>query len=277
MSRERYYLFKSCILGAYYPRVEDSLRIVFDRLGVRYFDDPNQSSCTGHGYHSGIYPLRSTLEVNRRNFSLARAAGCDEIVTSCVTSYATLKEMKKFLKDTVDIYHGSEVIHENRDRLSEMLKYSLEGIRLVTHHGCHYTKIFYEDVRVGDPEDPMLLDEIATSLGAEVVEYEEKGLCCGMGFRHLLLDQEYCRDIALKKLTSIKKVEPDLILVHCPGCLLTLDRFQPILEEETGVELRIPVIHYAELTALLLGANPDEIGAAAHQTRIDRVIERIRG
>ncbi|HHI30328.1 MAG TPA: heterodisulfide reductase [Candidatus Methanoperedenaceae archaeon] len=277
MSEKRHYLFKSCVLGAYYPKVEECLRIVFDRLGIRYFDDPNQSSCTGHGYHSGIYPFKSTLEVNRRNFSLARDAGCDDIVTSCATSYATLKEVKNFLGDSIEVFHGSDVIHKNRDQIRGRLEHSLEGVRLVTHHGCHYAKIFYKDVKVGAPEHPMLLDEIAASLGAEVLEYKERGLCCGMGFRHLLLDQEYCKKIAERKLTSMKKVKPDLILVHCPGCLLTLDYFQAILEKETGVEFKIPVMHYAELTAMLLGASPTEIGAAAHHTKIDRLIERIKG
>ncbi|PHP45268.1 hypothetical protein B6V01_004860 [Methanosarcinales archaeon ex4572_44] len=223
MSEKRHYLFKSCVLGAYYPKVEECLRIVFDRLGIRYFDDPNQSSCTGHGYHSGIYPFKSTLEVNRRNFSLARDAGCDDIVTSCATSYATLKEVKNFLGDSIEVFHGSDVIHKNRDQIRGRLEHSLEGVRLVTHHGCHYAKIFYKDVKVGAPEHPMLLDEIAASLGAEVLEYKA------------------------------------------------------ILEKETGVEFKIPVMHYAELTALLLGASPTEIGAAAHHTKIDRLIERIKG
>ena len=276
MNGKCHYLFKSCVLGAYYPKAEECLRIVFDKLGIRYFDDPDHSSCTGHGYHSGIYPFKSTLEVNRRNFSLAKDAGCDDIVTSCSTSYATLKEMEIFLEESIEICHGSDVIHKNRDRLSGMLEYSLEGMRLVTHHGCHYAKIFYEDVKVGDSEHPMLLDEIATSLGADVVEYTERGLCCGMGFRHLLLDQEYCKKIALRKLTSMKKVKPDLILVHCPGCLLTLDHFQVILEKETGFEFKIPVMHYSELTALLLGVSPNEVGAA-HQIKIERLIERIKG
>ena len=273
---ECHYLFKSCILGAYYPEAERCFRVVFDRLGTQYVDDPAQSSCTGHGYHSGIYPLKTTLEVNRRNFSLVRGKGCDDIVTSCVTSYATLKEMKKLLKDPIKIYHGSEVLYEHRNEILRGLKYNLEGIKVVTHHGCHYTKIFYDDVKAGDPEHPVLLDEIATSLGAEVLDYSERSLCCGMGFNHLLLDQEYCKKIARRKLESIKKVNPDLILVHCPGCLLTLDRFQGILKQEMGLELQIPVLNYTELIALLFGVASDEIGIKTHHVALEGVIERIK-
>ncbi|OFV67781.1 MAG: heterodisulfide reductase subunit B [Candidatus Syntrophoarchaeum caldarius] len=275
MNEERYYLFKSCVLSAYYPKAEDCLRAIFDELGVEYVNDPAHSSCTGHGYHAGIYPLKTALEVNRRNFSLVKDSNCDDIVASCPTSYAMLKEMSTLLDEPIGVYHGSEVIYKYRDEISEILKYNLEGMRVVTHHGCHFTKIFYNDVTVGDAERPVLLDEIATSLGAEVIDYSERSLCCGMGFKHLLLDQEYCKKIALRKLENIKKADPDLILVHCPGCLLTLDRFQVILEKETGIELQIPVLNYTELITLLLGSDIDAIGAAAHHIRLDNLIKRI--
>jgi len=276
LSEEWHYLFKSCVLSAYYPKAEDSLKTILDRLGIGYVNDPAHSSCTGHGYHAGIYPLKTTLEINRRNFSLVRDSDCGDIVASCPTSYAILKEMAALLNESTRVYHGSEVIYEHRDEISKALKYNLEGIRLVTHHGCHFTKIFYEDVTVGDPERPTLLDEIATSLGAEVIDYSERSLCCGMGFRHLLLDQEYCKKIALRKLESIKKADPDLILVHCPGCLLTLDQFQVTLEKEIGIELQIPVLNYTELIALLLGSTADEIGASGHHVKLDGLIKRIK-
>lgn len=71
-------------------------------------------------------------------------------------------------------------------------------------------------------------------------------------------------------------MNPDLILVHCPGCLLTLDRFQGILKQEMGLELQIPVLNYTELIALLFGAGSDEIGIKTHHVALEGVIERIK-
>ncbi|MBU4547815.1 MAG: heterodisulfide reductase subunit B, partial [Euryarchaeota archaeon] len=44
---ENILLFKSCLVNVEYPGVESSTRYIFDKLGVEYRVDPDQSCCTG--------------------------------------------------------------------------------------------------------------------------------------------------------------------------------------------------------------------------------------
>ena len=194
---DNYYLFKSCVTGSLYPGIEKSIRFVMDRLGANYTDDPRHSSCTGFGYHTGVVPLMTNLSLNARNFSLAATSRDKNIVCTCPTSYGNLKECKEMLSSdtekhdqvakvldgvgrsydmTPQVYHASEVFLARLSDIEKRAIYSFKGIRAITHHGCHYAKIFYKDVSSGSFERPMVLDQIATGLGARS-STTRSGLC----------------------------------------------------------------------------------------------------
>ncbi len=291
---DNYYLFKSCVTGSLYPGIEKSIRFVMDRLNVRYTDDPRHSSCTGFGYHTGVVPLMTNLSLNARNFSLAATARDKNIVCTCPTSYGNLKECKEMLLSdtekhdqvakvlesvgrsydmTPQVYHASEVFLARLSDIEKRAIYSFKGIRAVTHHGCHYAKIFYKDVSSGSFERPIVLDKIATGLGCEVVDYEERSLCCGMGFHYTLLDREYPRTVLRRKFAAIKKAKPDVIITQCPGCTFNLDYYQETLAEQVGT-LDIPVLYFSELAALALGADPYEIGLDMHAVSVEPFLEK---
>jgi heterodisulfide reductase subunit B len=285
------YLFKSCVTGSLYPGIELSIRYVLDKLGIRYVDDSRHSSCSGFGYHAGVIPLRTNLALNARNFSLAAEAPCRNIVCTCPTSYGNLKECQELmehnraLREQTDavlselgrsyaapasISHVSEVLLGLLGDIWGQAVYSLAGVRAVTHHGCHYTKIFYEDVCAGDFEKPAVLDRIAEGLGCEVVDYSEPSLCCGMGFHHTVIDREYPRIVLQRKFDSILKARPDVILTQCPGCTFNLDYYQ-----ESVAGSNIPVLNCSELAALALGARPREIGLDMHAVPVEPLLEKI--
>ncbi len=293
--RDNYYLFKSCVTGSMYPGIEKSIRFVLDRLGASYTDDPGHSSCSGFGYHAGVVPLRANLALNARNFSLAAGSKDRNIVCTCPTSYGNLKECKALLagdpaqKDhaasalkkvgrTLDVsssvHHVSDVFLARRDALAAKAEHSFRGIRAVTHHGCHYSKIFYRDVASGSFERPRVLDDIIAALGCEVLDHGERSLCCGMGFHYTMLDREYPRAILERKFASIKKASPDVIITQCPGCTFNLDYYQETLAEAVG-PLDIPVLYFSELVALALGADPYEIGLDMHAVPVEPLLERL--
>ncbi len=270
---ERLYLFKSCLAGTFYPGIERSFRFILNSLGVDYFDDPRQSSCTGFGMHCGIMPLETTLALNARNLALAFDSGYTNVVCTCPTSYGTLKECMAELKDEktrdrintvlqtigavysddVQIFHAAEVLHALRELLKKRARRSLEGIKIATHHGCHYTKIFYDEVIGGMWEYPTLLDEICAPFLPDLVDYSERTLCCGMGFNHLISDRKYTEITSLKKLTSILSGKPDVIVTMCAGCQTVLDTYQKMFADK--LDYRAPILNVAQLMAVLLGAD----------------------
>jgi heterodisulfide reductase subunit B len=294
--QNNYYLFKSCVTCSLYPGIEKSIRYVLDAIGASYTDDPRHSSCTGFGYHAGVVPLRANLALNARNFSLAAVSRDRNIVCTCPTSYGNLKECKdilscdeaqeRFASDALkkigrtydissSVHHVSEVFLARLDDIRAKAVRDFNGVRAVTHHGCHYSKIFYRDVASGSHEKPTVLDDIAKALGCEVQDYEERALCCGMGFHYTLVDREYPRSVLRRKFASIKDAMPDVIITQCPGCTFNLDYYQETLSDAVG-PLDIPVLYFSEMVALALGADPYEIGLDMHAVPVEPLLERLR-
>jgi heterodisulfide reductase subunit B len=292
---DNYYLFKSCVACSIYPGIEKSIRFVLDKLGVSYTDDPRQSSCSGFGYHAGVVPLKANLALNARNFSLAAGSRDRNIVCACPTSYGNLKECKEiiaedrsqetFVRDALakvgrdldmspGVNHISEVLLARLDDIRELAVFNFRGVKAVTHHGCHYSKVFYKDVASGNFERPTVLDDIAGALGCEVRDYEERALCCGMGFHYTMLDREYPRALLRRKFASIRGAKPDLIVTQCPGCTFNLDYYQETLSEVVG-PLDIPVLNVTEMVALALGAGPCEIGLDMHAVPVEPLLEKL--
>ena len=291
---DNYYLFKSCIAGSVYPGIELSIRYILDIIGAEYTDDPCQSSCTGFGVHEGVVPPETNLALNARNLSLAAESENSNIICTCPTSYSNLKDCKKLLSKeekletqvrnvlenvgvpydiSPEINHVSDILLARINDILKKAVYSLSGVKAVTHHACHYSKFFFKDVRSGTFEKPTVLDETIKSLGCEVLDYSEQFLCCGSGLRRSIIEREYPREILRRKFASIVEVEPDLIVTQCPECTFNLDYYQESLIEELKMD-EIPVLYISELLAILLGANPQDIGIDMHAVQVEPFLEK---
>jgi heterodisulfide reductase subunit B len=283
------YLFKSCYADLHYPGMTVSMKWIFDKLDVDYIDDSNQSSCTGFAYYADAIPFSTTLVANARNFALAEDKGYTNIAPVCPTSYGVLTESKAVLesglhsevneilrkmrlkfKDEISVYHISEIFYSLKDKIKPLMKYNLEGLKIVTHHGCHYTKTF-RALTI-----PNLLDDLVSITGAEPLYYTEKNLCCGMGFDHAIHDRDLSRVVATRKLMSIKDSGAKIVVHACPGCQITLDRNQKYIEKEIGEEFNIVHLNYAQLIALAMGADPYKIvGIQTHSNRLEPILEEL--
>ena len=175
-------LFKSCMVGQEYPGVETSTRYVFDRLGVDYCINDEQSCCTGIGHYTDIFEGLTTTAIAARNFAVARRCGYTNITCLCSTCYAINKEACEVLNTNTEIrerinsifrehglenlvyekddmnprtnfYHAVEILLSQVDKIREQKKYDFTGIKAAAHHACHYYKVRYLD-GLGNPEKP---------------------------------------------------------------------------------------------------------------------------
>ncbi len=216
---------------------------------------------------------------------------------NCPTCYSNLKDCKSILdgdspmrnramaamdkagmdfNDSVTISHVAEAYLANLDRFRAKAKYSLRGLRAVTHHGCHYSKIYYREVASGNFERPTVLDKVLEGFGAKVVDYPERSLCCGLGFHHIMLYPDYTRAVTRRKYSGIVEADPDLLVTMCAGCTLSLDMCQEKILSELGVDKEIPVMNISELIALLLGADPYNVaGIDLHGVPIEPLLRKI--
>jgi heterodisulfide reductase subunit B len=237
------------------------------------------------------------MALNARNLTLASRSGQPNIICNCPTCYSNLKYCKEVLAgksamrdrameavrkagieyhDSVTISHVSEAFLENLDKIKAKAVYSMEGIRAVTHHGCHYSKIYHRDVMAGNCERPMVLDEIAKGLGCETLDYPERSLCCGLGFHHIMLYPDYTRNVQKRKYSGIIDADPDVIITMCAGCTLSLDLCQEKIMQELGLSMDIPVLNISEMMALVLGADPYMVGGfEMHAVPVEPLLDKM--
>ncbi len=298
-------LFRSCLVSAEYPGIEASTKYIFDKLGIEYLIDRNQSCCTGLGHYYDIFDELSTTALAARNFSHAIKNNHKHYVPMCATCYAILKNAAVILneKDDVreeinksfrengledlqyhkgdidpvnDITHAAEILYAHRDELSKYKKVDLSGIKIATHHGCHYCKVHYHDTLEG-VRDPELLDKICEAIGAPTIGwYDHKKLTCGCGFRQRYANRDLSLEVSTDKFESLYNEDVDLLIVMCPNCHLQFDRYEKVIQNQTNHKKHMAVLNIAQLVALYMGADPYKVlGIQTHTIRVEPLLDKL--
>lgn len=306
-----YYFARSCIRQNFFPAAEGVfLRIIRDILGKDIYDDPNQTTCTGIAYHSGIIPFETIMTVVARQFALMTEAGYENFVCSCVTSFgiytevletwkhfpkkeaearqALLRATGKTFKIPQNVVHSSDIIYKFRKEIAKKAKYKLVNpnngapLSVVDHVGCHYAKIF-PNRGIGGAEFPKVLVGLIEEWDGTPISYPERRHCCGFGFRQYLLKSNRSYSISNSKLKfeSMEPFQPDFILTNCPGCNYFLDRWQYVISEIEGKVYGangygIPVLSHEELAGLVLGFDPwEDLGLQLHQVAVEPLLDKM--
>lgn len=310
IATDHYFYARSCIRQNFFPASEVTfLRILQQELQKDVIDDPKHTTCTGIVYHSDLVPLETTMTVIARQFSLMTASGHTNYIASCITSFGLYTEIlelwqhnpeleakarellwkatgREFQKPT-SLAHSSDIIYKFRNEISVKSKYQLINkktgvpLRVVEHIGCHYARMFPHK-GVGGAEYPYVLAGMIDAFGGEVIDYPERRQCCGFGFRQYIVkaNRGYSIASSKKKFESMEPYKPDFILTNCPGCPYFLDRWQYAISEMEGKTYGengygIPVLTYEELSGLVLGYNPWDLGLQTHQVSVEPLLDKI--
>lgn len=298
---EGIYIVKSCQIAAEYPGVESSTYYIFDRLGVKYFNDPMQCCCTGMGYYCDLFPEETVVGLGARNFCLALKSGHPNIATFCSTCYAVNKKACEILHERQDIlekvndvlagigmkyqnelgvrehhYNIVEILWKLRKEIREAAVLDLSGLVVAAHPACHYYKVFYEDT-LTNPYFPTFPDEILEELGARSIRrFQEKLLTCGAGFRQRFTNKEVSLAITNTKLRELHNHSVDVLLHMCPNCHVQFDRYQPLLNQAIKTNYKMIHLHVQQLVALALGADPiDVVGIQTHSVDPEPLLRKI--
>lgn len=307
ISNDHYYFVRSCIRQNFFPGAEQVfIRIMTEDLGKDIFTDSEHTTCTGIGYHVDLVKLETAMTVIARQFALMTQAGYKNFLVSCVTSFGLYNEILEIWEEHPEIeeqirqylhkatgrvfekpenlVHASDIIYKFKDQLAGSIRYRLvnsktgEPLKVIDHIGCHYAKIF-PDKGIGGAEYPCVLSGVVEAFGGRTINYPERRMCCGFGFRQYFLKSSrgYSLSCGYKKFKAMESYSPDLIVTNCPGCNYFFDRWQYVISEMKGETYGengygIPVLTFEELTALCLGYDPWEIGLQLHQTTIEPLL-----
>ncbi|MCX6250495.1 MAG: heterodisulfide reductase-related iron-sulfur binding cluster [Bacteroidetes bacterium] len=307
---DHYFYVRSCVRQNFFPGSEKTfLKIMQHELGKDVYENPSHTTCTGIGYHSDIVPFETAMTVIARQFALMTEAGYENLVTSCITSFGLysevletwhhfpelLQKIRMHLKNATgrefnipkNLAHASDLIYKFRNNIAAkstnrlINKQTGKPLKAVEHIGCHYSKMF-PSKGVGGAEYPYVLIGMIEEWGGEVIDYPERRHCCGFGFRQYLVmaNRGYSIACSRKKFESMEPYKPDLILTNCPGCPMFFDRWQYAISEMEGKtygenDHGIPVLTYEELSGLILGYDPWDLGLQVHQVAVEPLLDKI--
>ncbi|MFW9936608.1 MAG: CoB--CoM heterodisulfide reductase iron-sulfur subunit B family protein [Candidatus Thorarchaeota archaeon] len=285
-----YDLFLGCVIPARLPFLEASSRKVFEKLGIKLNDVDGFSCCPDP---TGIEQIdhNTWLALGARNLSLCNnnggvisfCSGCVETlkgVNYFINKDLTIKkEVNKYLQKIGKIYEGktqvkhfAQVLYENLEKLKEKIEKPLEGFKVAVHYGCHYLRPS-EIIEWDDPFEPITIDEIVKTLGAESVEYDLKMECCGNPV------EKSDKDLSLlmigNKLKAIQQAGANCVVVVCPACYQQYEFNQKEVNKLNNTDYNIPIFYLSELVALAFGFKPEELGFNYHRIKPNSLFESL--
>jgi len=281
-------LFECCCGSSHYPGIGRSSEYILDRMEIPYIISDKQSCCGGFAYYADDLNLEEVVLIGARNQGLIED-NADVVVSVCASCFSSNSEVQNLLLNgenrsqindilsttgtevngDLNIAHIEELLCDNLDSLVEQIELNLSGLKVATHHGCHYRNF---SSRLDKYE---ILDKIVNAIGAEVVDYELKDRCCGGGFEKSFVGGiGNVRKINQKKQQNIASNEADLVILDCPGCEMTFDRNCPELSKTQP--LNLGYMHINEFLALAMGADPREVvGIQYHSVFPDSLLDKL--
>jgi len=287
-----YALFLGCTIPARQPNYELSARKALTKLGVELVDLDNMTCCAPPPVQS--IDLETSLATAAYNISLSEEANLN-IVTLCSGCFESLamtnnmlktnthlkEKINKILAQTTTKFRGSiEVKHFLQvlmqdigvERIKENVVNPLNDLKVAPFYGCHALRPS-ELLKLDDPEQPRILEELIGTLGAESVEYRKKLKCCGGLLRGY--SDELALDLARDKLANVIKAGADCIATLCPFCFVALDIGQIQVRAKFKEDYDMPVLHYSELLALSLGIDSKQLALETHKIKVNKILDKI--
>ncbi len=147
---------------------------------------------------------------------------------------------------STQIYHYLELIRDviGFDKVAEKVVNPLKGKKIAAYYGCLLLRP-NSVMRMDDPENPSIIEDLIRAMGAEPVIYPYRNECCGGYVR--MESPEFADKKSNTVSGSAKNAGADVIVTACPLCKYNL--------EKSGSE--VPVVYITELLAEALGVKED--------------------
>ena len=295
MATKEYSFYPGCSSqeGASSSNYLVSVETMCNELDVQLNHIPDWNCCGASiGYAEGGELPR--LALSARNMALSEQAHPDQdIVATCAACWLATRETKDRLLEDDDLMketnealataglkveakqkvrHMVEVLIEDfgYDALGEKVKKPLEGIKIAGYVGCQTNRPFGID---GESfENPVYLDKLVDTMGAESVpDYEKKVQCCGgaLAFSEPEKSQAMIKDI----IEAAYDHDADMIVTPCPVCQMNVEVYQGHINQKYGTKFNMPVVYYSTLMSVAYGHSAKEAGLDGQVIRAKQLEE----
>jgi len=271
----RFAFFPGCLIPARHPAMEFAIRETLPRLGIDIIDLEGASCCPDPIYFKSKDKL-SWLSVAARNLTLAEDLGVD-IFTNCSGCTATLSETYHLLQDeklrdqvnerlrrigreykgTSKVRHIVTLMRDvvGYDAIKESIVRPLDGLKMAIHYGCHLLKPS-KIMQVDDPNNPSVMENLVTALGAEPVRHRNWYLCCGKACQTDEVPSNMMHDL----LSTVNEEEADILCMICPTCFGQFDFGQMKVSKQFNEDFHTPPVYFFQLLAFAQGVPYDQLG-----------------
>ena len=272
--------FPGCTLKTSAKNLEKSAFAIMDALGHEMVEMEDWTCCgvvaslTDDDLMHHLAPLRSLIHVEDQ--------GENKVVTLCDMCCNTLKQTNLRIKEnpddletlnlfmdrendykgTVKVIHFLEFLRDEIgfDVIKKKVKRPLKNIKIMPYYGCMLLRP--REVAIDDAEEPTILSDLLSALGAEVVDNPFKIECCGS--YHTVENKELVSKRAHRITSFATERDSDAMVLSCPLCKFNLDARGKEAEKMFKGYKQIPVYYYTQLIAIALGLDPEVCGFDQH-------------
>ncbi|MBP1358100.1 MAG: CoB--CoM heterodisulfide reductase iron-sulfur subunit B family protein [Sulfolobus sp.] len=291
--------YPGCALDGLGKIYEVSLNLIAKDLGLE-FERLNDYNCCGALEVKNVNTMAGLL-LPARNLSLARQTGANAIMSACPGCHYSLSRAQYYMtkypkvRETVNVYlekmgekqydlqlltiHAVEFIYNTigPEGLKAKVKRPLTGLKVAPYYGCLYTRpkpytlTGYLRIK-DDPERPYFMDDLLAAIGAEVVPFEAKTMCCGGP--HVYSDNDVSLHLEARILKEAKRNGAELLITDCPLGHVAIETNMNKIAEKYGEDLRMGIVYFTQLIAFALGHSPEEAMLTANLTNPMSVLKR---
>ena len=263
--------YPGCSLHGTAKEYDQSVRAVSRALGIELKEVDDWSCCGATSAHSTNFKLSVALPA--RNLIAAEKDALDVMVpcAACFNRFKTAEHQlkaDKALRNEIEgivggKYHGGiairnpiDIIYKEigLDALSGKIKKSLKGLKPVSYYGCLLLRP-PEVCEFDNYENPVILDKILNTLGADARLWSYKTDCCGGSLT--ISKTDIVMKMVNKLMTMAREAGANCVVTACPVCMANLDM-------RASENLRLPVFYFTELIALALGLQGPETWFKLH-------------
>lgn len=277
MAKKEYSFYPGCSSqkGASSSNMQKSVETMCEELDVVLNEIPDWNCCSASiGYAGGGELPRLTLSARNIALSEEHNSGQDIVATCAACWLSTREAQERFseddslmaetnqalaeaglkLKNETPIRHMVEVLIEDigYEAIGDKVKRPLEGIKIAGYVGCQTNRPFGID---GESfENPVYLDKLVETLGADAVKnYDKKVQCCGGALA--FSEPEKSQDMIKTIIESAYDSAADMIVTPCPVCQMNVEIYQDQINARHNTKFSMPVVYYSQLMDVAFGRN----------------------
>ncbi len=268
--------YPGCTLKNHAKNFEDSTICSLNSIGVEV-EELSRWNCCGTVFSlttddliHHVAPIRNLIRVKEANY--------DKVMTVCAMCYNTLKRANERIKsdpDSLDILNNfmdrEEVQYEGDVQIFHLLEFlrdeigfenlahkvvkPLKKLKVASYYGCLLVRP--KEIGFDDIENPTILDNLISVLGADPVDFPYKTECCGA---YQTVDKpDIIADRTNQIITSARDQGAEIVVVSCPLCAFNLDQRQKQTVEKYPEFKHIPVLYFTQPLAIALGCKEETL------------------